>query len=80
MKERTFDRNDVDHVKADQGRVELAGDVECIRLRITGMFGGIDADQDFLYHRLPRVTVRDIMAAGRGSRGQGREREVKWNG
>ena len=75
MKERTFDRNDIDHMKADQSRVELARDVECVRLRVSGMFGGIDADQDFLYHRLPRVTVRDTMAAGRGSRGQGQERE-----
>src|SRR5208283_365636 len=76
MKERTFDRNDIDHMKADQARVEFAGDIECVRLRGTGVFGAIDADQDFLYHRLPRVSVRDTMAAGRGSRGQGQEREV----
>jgi hypothetical protein len=70
MEERTFDRNDIDHVQADKGRVELVRNVKGISLRGAGMFGGIDADQDFFYHRLPRVTVRDTMTAGQGSRGR----------
>ena len=74
MEERTFDRNDIDHVEADQGRAEAAREIKGIGLRDAGMFGRIDADQDFLDHRLPRVTVRDTMAAGRGSRGRGSER------
>ncbi len=47
MEERTFDRNDVDHVKADQCGVELARDVECVRLRVAGVFRAIDADRIF---------------------------------
>ena len=73
MEKRAFDRNDIDHVKSDQGRVESARKVECVSLRIAGMFGGIDADQDLLYHRLPRVPrVKFAIPWGQGVAQEGR--------
>jgi len=71
MKKRAFDRDDIDHMQTDKRSVEFVRDVKCVGLRSAGVFGGIDADQDFFNHRLPRVTFRDTMTAGRGSRGVG---------
>jgi hypothetical protein len=51
MEERTFDRHDIDHVQSDQTGIEAMSEVERVGLRVAGVLGGIDADQEFLDHR-----------------------------
>ena len=70
MEKRAFDRNDIDDMQSDQRRIEDSRKVEGVRLRVVGVIGGVDADEDFLDQaRDLRVSYRDNMPRGYASRG-----------
>ena len=45
MKERTFDRNDIDYMQTNQRRTEDPGEMKSIRLRVARMLRSVDPDQ-----------------------------------
>ena len=48
MKKGAFDRHDIDDMQSDQRRIEDSREIETVLLRVFGMIGGIEADEDFL--------------------------------
>jgi hypothetical protein len=69
MEKGAFDRHDIDHVDANQGRAETARKMKGIGLRGAGMFGSVDADQNSFDHRPGlRSVIRDSMASAAVSR------------
>ena len=72
MEKRAFDRDDIDDMQSNQRRIEDAGKIEAVRLRVAGVLGGVDADEDFLDQvGYLRVSYRDNMPRGYASRGGG---------
>ena len=70
MEKRAFDRHDIDDMQANQRRIENSRKVEGVGLRVAGVIGGVDADEDFLDHgRDLRLSYRDNMPRGYASRG-----------
>jgi hypothetical protein len=71
MEKRSFDGHDIDDVQANQRRAEKPGEIESVRLCVTGMFGGVDADED-LFDQVDdlRASYRDNMRRGSVSRGR----------
>ena len=70
MEKRAFDRNDIDDMQSNQRRIENSPEVEPVLLRVFGMIGGVDADEDFLDQTgYLRVSYRDNMPRGYASRG-----------
>jgi hypothetical protein len=66
MEKRAFDRHDIDDMQANQRRIENSRKVEGVVLRVAGVIGGVDADEDFLDLGL---SYRDNMSRGYASRG-----------
>jgi len=70
MEQRTFDRHDIDNMKANECRAEPMSDVKGVSLRVPRVLGGIDADKDFFDHRPdPDPDYRDTTGRGIASRG-----------
>jgi hypothetical protein len=70
MEKRSFDRHDIDDMQANQRRIEDAGEIKGVGLRVAGVIGGVDADKDFLDQaRNLRVSYRDNTPRGCASRG-----------
>jgi hypothetical protein len=81
MEKGAFDRHDIDDMQSDQRRIENSGKIEGVRLCVAGVFGGVDADEDFLDQaRNLRVSYRDNMPRGDASRGGGAAATIDWAG
>ena len=72
MEKRAFDRHYIDDMQSDKRRIEDSSEVEGVGLRVAGMFGGVDADKNFLDQAdALRVDYRDNTARGEASRADG---------
>jgi hypothetical protein len=57
-------------MQSDNRRIEDSREIKGVRLRVVGVFGGVDTDQDFLDQaRDLRVNYGDNMPRGYASRG-----------
>jgi hypothetical protein len=57
-------------MQSDQRRIKDSRKVKGVRLRVVGVLGGVDADEDFLDQGSDlRVSYRDNMPRGYASRG-----------
>jgi hypothetical protein len=68
-------------MQSNQRRIENSPEVETVLLRVFGMIGGVDADEDFLDQaRDLRLSYRDNMLRGYASRGAAIATEFDWAG